>query len=321
MYHRKSGITAAIAAAAMWLAAPPAAADSWPLRPVRLLVPIGVGSAPDVAARLFAERLALRWGHPVIVENRAGADGLLGAAAFAASPDDHTLLFSPAAPISVFPLTNDKIPYDPATDFVPISSAIDTFGAIGVCAMLDAKSVAELVAVARARPGKLNWGSGGGAFATLMSGFASIAGLDMVQVGYREQNIALQDLAECRIQVFATSLTALLPLAQAGRIRILAITNARRAPIAPQVPTVIESGHPELRFEGLIGFFGARGMPSTRRDRIAADVRAVADASLRERLAAAGQVIHAGTPAEFVGEIEEQRASIAAIVRAIGRNP
>src|SRR5258708_26187113 len=204
-----------IAAATSWIVAAAAAvaADTWPQRTVRLIVPIGVGSAPDVAARLFAERLAQRWQRPVIVENRPGAEGLIGAAAFASAPDDHTLLFSPAAPISVFPVTSNKVPYDPAADFVPVSSAIVTFGSIAVCSCLKATTVAELVAIARAQPGKLNWASGGGAFPALLAGFAKTTAIEMDQISYREQNVALQDLAEGRIQVLATTLTALLPLA------------------------------------------------------------------------------------------------------------
>jgi len=319
---RQVSVRLGLAALTLGLAAGAAlAADAWPQRAVHLVVPIGVGSAPDVAARLFAERLALRWQQPVIVDNHPGAEGLVGASAFASSRDDHTLLFSPAAPISVFPLTNEKVPYDAATDFVPISSAIDTFGSIAVCSCVRASTLDELVALARAQPGTLNWGSGGGAFTTLMAGFSRTAGLDMVHIAYREQNAALRDLAEGRIQVFATTLTALLPLAQSGKVRVLAVTNARRAPIAPDIPTVVELGHPELRFEGLVGFFGTRGMPAARRERIAADIHAVADAALRDRLAAAGQLVRASTPREFAAEIEEQRAGMAAIVRTVGRTP
>jgi len=316
------GVRIALLALTLGLAASALqAADAWPQRAVHLVVPIGVGSAPDVAARLFAERLAQRWQRPVIVDNHPGAEGLVGASAFASSRDDHTLLFSPAAPISVFPLTHEKVPYDAATDFVPISSAIDTFGSIAVCSCVRAATLDELIALARAQPGTLNWGSGGGAFTTLMAGFSHGAGLDMVQVAYREQNAALRDLAEGRIHVFATTLTALLPLVQAGKVRILAVTNARRAPIAPDIPTAVEAGHPELRFEGLVGFFGARGMPAARQERIAADIRAVADDALRDRLASAGQLLRPSTPREFAAEIDEQRAGMAAIVRIVGRTP
>jgi len=294
------------------------AAEPWPQRAVRVIVPIGSGSAPDVAARLYAERLAARWKRPVVVENRPGAEGLIGATAFAATHDDHVLLFSPAAPISVFPFTQENLAYDPARDFVPISSAIDTFGSIAVSASLNVASLAELVALARAQPGKLNWSSGGGAFPTLLAGFAKTARLEVTQVSYREQNLAIQDLAEGRIQVVATTLTALLPSARAGKVRLLAVTNKRRAPIAPDVPTAREAGHGEIEFEGVIGFFGARDLPSGLRDRIASDIGAVAtDPVLGERLAIAGQIVRASTAAEFAAEIEDQRARIEAMVKLV----
>jgi tripartite-type tricarboxylate transporter receptor subunit TctC len=172
---------------------------------------------------------------------------------------------------------------------VPIASAIDTFGSLAVPASLKVESLAALVTLARARPGTLNCASGGGAFPTLLAGFTRAAGLDMVQVPYREQNLAIQDLAEGRIQCLATSLTALLPLAKTRKIRLLAVTNKRRAPAVPEVPTAVEAGYPELEFEGLVGFFGGRDMPSALRDRISGDVRAAAaDPVLAERLVAAG---------------------------------
>lgn len=298
------------------------AAEPWPQRTVRLTVPFGSGSGPDVAARLYAERLALRWQRPVIIDNRAGAEGLVGVTAFATMRDDHALLFSPAAPISVFPFTHDKLAYDPARDLVPVSSAIDTFGSIAVPASLKVASLAELVALAREQPGKLNWTTGGGAFPTLLAGFAKTNDLDVVQVSYREQNLAIQDLAEGRVQIMATTLTALLPQARAGKVRMLAVSNKRRAPMAPEVPTAAESGHRELEFEGLVGFFGGRDLSAALRDRVSADVRAVAaDPTLGARLAAAGQLARASTAEEFSAAIEEQRAGIEAIVRRIKERP
>lgn len=294
------------------------AAEPWPQRAVRLIVPFGSGSAPDVAARLYAERLAARWNRPVIVENRPGAEGVVGVTAFAGLRDDHALLFSPAAPISVFPFTHERLAYDPVRDFVPISSAVDTFGAIAVSGALKVASLAELITLARAQPGKLNWSSGGGAFPTLIAGFAKAAGLDMVEVSYREQNLAIQDLAEARIQVLATTLTPLLPAAQTGKVRLLAVTNKRRAPIAPQVPTASEAGHAELEFEGLLGFFGSRDMPEAVRDRLSVDIRAVAaEPLLAERFATAGQIPRGSTSVEFLSAIQEQRARMEAIVQLI----
>jgi tripartite-type tricarboxylate transporter receptor subunit TctC len=295
------------------------AAENWPERSVRLLVPFASGSSPDVAARLYADRLARAWHQPVIVENRPGAEGLVCAAAFAGMRNDHALLFSPAAPISVFPFTHASLGYDPTRDFVPIARAIDTFGVIAVTASLKAGSLDDLVALARARPGSLNWTDGGGAFPVLLAGFARAAGLDMAHVSHRDQNLAIQDLAEGRIEVMATTLTPLMPALRSGKVRLLAVTNNRRAPIVPQVPTTREAGYPGLEFEGLVGFFGGRDMPPALSDRISANVRSVAaDPMLVERLAAAGQVVRGSTPAEFATAIEEQRAQIEAIVRRIG---
>lgn len=294
------------------------AAEPWPQRTVRVIVPIGSGSAPDFAARLYAERLSARWKQPIIVENRPGADGLIGVSAFATMREDHVLLFSPAAPITVFPFTQEKLAYDPARDFVPVSLGIDTFGSIAISASVKAASIADLVMLARAQPGKLNWTTGGGAFPSLIAGFGKTTGIDVVQVSYRDQNLAIQDLAGGRIQVLATTLTSLLPFAHTGKIRLLAVTNKRRAPVAPEVPTAIEAGYPELEFEGLVGFFGWRDMPAPLRDRISADIRAVAvDPSVVERLATAGQLAHGSSAAEFAAAIEEQRARMQAIVRLV----
>jgi len=298
-----------------------AGSEAWPQRPVRIVVPVGVGSAPDVAARMYAQRLAALWNRPVVVENRAGADGLVGVSAYASMRDDHALLFSPAAPISVFPYTRENLGYDPVRDFVPISTGANTFGAIAVPASLKARSLDELVVLAREHPGKLNWASGGGAFPMLMGAFVKSAGLHVVEISYREQNVALQDLAEGRVQIVATTLTPLLPLVDAGKIRLLAVTNKRRATVAPQIPTAVEAGYRELAFEGLLGFFGWREMPPGLRDRLAADIAtASTDPLLVERLTAAGQVVTTSAPAEFASAIEEQRSQIESLARLIKGN-
>jgi tripartite-type tricarboxylate transporter receptor subunit TctC len=299
--------------------ATPLAAEPWPQRPVRLIVPIAAGTGSDIAARQFAERLAERWKQPVVVENRPGADGLVGTVAFAAMRDDHVLLFSPAAPISVFPQVHEKLPYDPARDIVPIASATNTFVMLAASAALKVHSLKELVALARSRPGTLNWSSGGGALTYVLGGFLTSTKLDMVSIPYREQGRALQDLASGRVHVMITVLAALLPQVSSGKVTLLAATNNKRAPIAPEVSTVTELGYPELAFEGLWGFFGPGNIPAARRDQIAADIRAIAaDSTLAERLSAIGQSAHAGTPEEFVAEIEDQRHEIASIVKMTG---
>ena len=319
---RHSGMCAAPVVAALVLCAAPSDAQPWPQRPVRVMVPIAPGSSPDVAARVFGERLGARWGKTVVVENRPGSDGLTGTAAFAAAQDDHALLFSPAAPLTVYPEIQDKLSYDPGRDVLPVSVAVETFGTVVVPASLPVTTLSELESFARARPGQLNWATGGGAFPILMAGFVKSAGLEMAQVPYRDQNIAIQDLAEGRLQVFATAMTVVLPLVQAGKVRVLAVTNKTRSPLWPDTPTAAQAGYPVLRFEGLIGVFASRDTPADRRQRIADDIRAVAaDQEVAKRLGAAGQIVSGSTPAEFATAIEEQRSNIAGIIRLIGKPP
>jgi tripartite-type tricarboxylate transporter receptor subunit TctC len=310
----------AFSAIAVWAA--PVRAELWPQRAVRVIAPFAAGSSADLAARVFSDELARLWHQPVAVENRPGADGLIGTVAFVGMHDDHVLMFSPSAPFSVFPVTHEWLPYEPTRDIVPISAATDSFSAVAVSASLKVGSLAELVTLARSRPGQLNYHAASGAFPILFAGFAKSADIDMAFVSYRESPRAVLDLAEGRIDAMLTVVTTLLPPAQAGKIRLLAVTNEKRAPIIPEVPTVIEAGHPSLAYEGLSGFFGLRDIPAERRDRIAADVRAVAaDPIISDRLRAVGLTARGSSPAEFAIAIEAQRAKIAAIAKSVGIKP
>ena len=252
-------------------------AADWPHRTVRLIAPVPAGSASDFSARLFAERLSQRWGQPVIVENRPGADGVIGVSAFLSTDDDHTLLYAISAVVTVHPITHEKLPYDPVRELVPISSASDVVLAIAASEKNSIRSLGGLVETARAQPGKLNWSSSPGLPPFVIGGFLKNSKLDITFVSYRELAPALQDLDEGRIDVLVHALTVIMPQVQSGRARLLAVASDVRVPLAPDVPTVTEAGFPELRMDGLVGFFGKRGMPDTLRDRIASDVRAVAN--------------------------------------------
>jgi len=303
------------------LAATPSIADPWPQRAVRVIVPNPPGSAVDLAARLFSERLAARWRQPVVVENRLGADGIVAATGFVNARDNHTLLFSFAGLITINPLIHEKLSYDPARDIVPISSAAVNFFAIAAAKSLNVNSLAEFLALARSQPGKLNWAATPGlpqyAFAALQKG----AGLNIPQVAYRDFAPALQDFAEGRIQALSTSLTLLLPQVQAGKAKMLLVTTRERSPLLPEVPTAQEAGHPEVTFEGVVGFYGWRDISAELKNRIAADIRAVAmDPVIGERLATAGTIVRASTPAEFAAAIEDQRIKVAAVLQSPGGN-
>ena len=297
-------------------AAAQAQAQNWPQRAVRLIVPLAPGSATDVTARLYAERLAVRWGKPVVVENKPGPDGLIAVNAFVSAIDKHTLLFSFGGPVTINPILYDNLPYDPERDLVPIVSASDSFLAIAANAALNINSLGDLQARARAEPGKLNWAATPGMPQFSFASFLKSAAINVTYIAYRDFAPALQDVTEGRISVVSTALLPLLGLGQNTSVRILAITNRRRSPAVPQVPTAIESGFPDVIGEGFQGFFGWRDMPNELRDRIAADVRAVAPDMPNERLVSLGQAVRVGTTADFVAMIEDQRNRARAVVEA-----
>jgi tripartite-type tricarboxylate transporter receptor subunit TctC len=289
-------------------------AQSWPQRPVRLIVPAGTGTAIDFAARLYAERLGEIWNKPVVIENRPGGDGITGVAAFAATNDDHTLLFAHSAPVAVQPVIHEKLPYDPARDLVPISIASDIFIVIATTEALEARSIADLVATARKQPGKLNWAAGPGLPQYVFAAFLKSTGLDMTLVSYREVPPLLQDFREGRLHVATHSLAAVRSVVQSGKARLLAVANSQRSSIVPDAPTAVESGFPALGMDGFCGFYGRRGTSDELRDKIARDVRTVAsDPKIVERLAGSGQVARAGTPAEFSAALDALRQRIAKI--------
>ena len=316
---RRLSLVAILAVASILQFATSSLAQPWPQRTVRAIVPFPPGSSPDIAARVFGERLSTRWGQAVVVENAPGADGFTGTVAFAVGRDDHSILFAPAAPISAYPLLHEKLPYDPARDAVPVVAIADTSGAIAVPASLPVATLSEFVNYANTRPNQLNWATGGGAFPILISGLLKVAKLDLTQVPYRSQNVALQDLGEGRIQMFATPMTVLLPLVQARKIRVLAVTNKTRSPLWPDVPTIAESGYPDFTFDGLIGVFAPRDTPGDRLQRLSAEIQDIAaDQTVAQRLRAAGQIVRQGTRAEFDTAINEQRSKLAAILQLVG---
>ena len=294
------------------------AAADWPHRTVRLIAPAPAGGGSDFSARLFAERLSRRWGQPVIVENRPGADGVIGVSAFLGTDDDHTLLYAISGIFTVHPITHEKLPYDPVRELVPISPTSDVVLAIAATEKKSIRSLDDLVQTARLQPGKLNWASSPGIPPFVVGGFFKNSKLDLTLVSYRDLAPALQDLGEGRIDVLVHALGVIMPQVQAGRARLLAVASEHRVTLAPDVPTVTEAGYSELRMDGVVGFFGRRGMPVALRDRIASDVRDVAsDPGIREKLAAVGQAARPGTAAEFAALLDQYHRRLADLAKTI----
>jgi tripartite-type tricarboxylate transporter receptor subunit TctC len=289
-----------------------AQAQTWPQRPVKIIVPLGPGSGVDITARLLGERLAMRWGQSVVIENRPGGDGVVAITAFTGAQDDHTLLMSPTSSFTHHAWMHDKLPYDPG-DLAPIARVSNTIVAIVVPSSSPINSLAELVAAARAEPGKLNWATITGFFDFMFEGFQKKANLQFTRVPYRNTVQAANDLAEGRIQLMMAAYAIVRPLVEAGKLKILAFTARERAAVAPDVPTAMEAGVPDLTIEGLVGLFGPRNnLSSEAVDRIAADVRELlTDSTIVSRLTATGQVVNFGTAVEFGAAIDLQRTQAA----------
>jgi tripartite-type tricarboxylate transporter receptor subunit TctC len=316
--QRLARALAVIILGALALSAAPSSAEPWPQRTVRFIVPLPPGTSTDLVARLFADRLSERWRQPVAVENRQGADGIPAVTGFVSARDNHSLLFSFAGIITINPLTYDKLPYDPARDVVPVAWVADNFIGIAVPETLKVNSLDDFVKLARSQPGKLNWAASPGIPHYVFAALQKSAGIEMMQVSYRDFRPALQDLGEGRIQAVATGVALLVPQMQAGKVKLLMVNNRQRSPQALEVPTATEAGYPELTFEGAVGLYGWRDMPTGLKERIAADVRAVAtDPTTAARVASMGSALRAGNSTEFAAVIEEQRAKIAAIAKGM----
>jgi tripartite-type tricarboxylate transporter receptor subunit TctC len=320
----RRSVLALVALLGLVTLAQPAAAQSqaWPNRPVKLILPLGPGSGTDTIARLFADRLSTRWGKPVVVENKPGGDGIIAITAFLQANDDHTLLFTATSAFTGHPYLHDKLPYDPRA-LVPAARVADTLVVLAVPESLNVKTVKELVDMARAQPGKLNAASITGLLDLVFNGFLKSQKLDIAKVPYRDPVQALNDLGEGRIQMLMTSITIVRAQVQAGRVRMLALTNAKSSSIAPNIPSVVEAGFPDLNVDGLVGFFTTKETPPSVREQIANDIRALVDADpqIAPRLAAAGQVVNPGSPAQFAAAIDEQKARAAAVGKLLDIKP
>ena len=319
MVNRVFVAFAAVVALCLLTAAPDAQAQTWPQRTVRFIVPLPPGSGMDLSARVVAERLQQKWGQPVVVENRQGADGIPAVTSFFAARDNHTFLFSFGGIVTFNHLLHEKLPYDPA-ELLPIAPVIDNFLGVSVTALLKVNTLAELVQAAKAQPGKLNWAATPGLPVYALLALQRQTSIEMANVPYRDFAPAYQDLNQGRLHVIGTGVPTQVAHHQAGTAKLLFVTNRERSPQVPDVPTAREAGFPDLTFEGVSGVYGWRDMPAEIRQRMVADVAAiVADPVFRARALKVGTVPRPGTPEEFAAAIEAQRKQVAAIHAATAK--
>jgi tripartite-type tricarboxylate transporter receptor subunit TctC len=304
----------ALVLTAMAVSLSPATAQTWPQRPVKFILPLGAGSGADIGARLIADKLSKRWGQPVVVENRPGGDGMVAINAFIGAHDDHVLWFGPSSSFIAHPYLHDKLPYDPR-ELAPLARVSSTLIAISVPASLNVNSLKELFGMARAQPGKLNWASITGATDLILRSYIKKSGLDMQRVPYRNPVEALTDTAKGRVHLYWAAYAIVQAQVKAGSVKVIAIANSAPTKLLPGVQTVAQQGYPDLTFDGL---YGARDLPASLRERIAADVKTVLDdPAIHSRLTATGQVVMPGAAAEFAASIDKQRAGLAKVVSVL----
>ena len=306
---------------ALAIAATAAAAQEYPARPIRYIVPQAPGGSSDTLARMITQRVGDGLGQPLIVDNRPGATGIIGAEVVAkANPDGHTLLQA-ATSHATNPAMQAKLPYDSVRDFTPMSLLSQQPNIWIVNPSLPVKTIKELIAYVKARPGQLNFGSSGTGGSQHLAGelLKSSAGLDMTHIPYKGSPPALIDLLAGRISIMSSTMPPVLPHLRTGKVRALAVTSARRSPALPDVPTVAESALPGYEAIAWQGLLAPAGTPRAIVSRIHAEfARVLKQPEITSRLAEQGFDPVASTPEWFAAYIKSEIAKWSKVIRAAG---
>lgn len=316
--------TTVLAAGAMFAGAlgATAAQAAFPERQVTIVVPFPPGGGTDTGTRLLAQKLQERWGQPVVVENKPGAAGAIGADIVArAKPDGYTLLMGNFGTQSINPILYPKLPYNPDTAFSAVSLVAELPQVLVVHPDLPAKDPAELVALAKGKPGELMYSSSGNGGSMHLAGalFEDAAGAKLVHVPYKGGGPAIQDLIGGHVNLSFATILESSGFIKAGKLRALAVTSAARSPALPEVPTLAETALPGFNAISWIGLLAPAGTPQEILDKVSADVRkAVLDSGIKDQLIAQGATPVGSSPAEFQALIDSDRKRYAEIIKQKG---
>jgi tripartite-type tricarboxylate transporter receptor subunit TctC len=298
-----------------------APAQGHPVKPVRIIVPYPPGGATDIFARLLGTILAETLGQQVVIEQRPGAGGVIGAEVAAKSPaDGYTLWVGQASNLAINQHLMGRLPYDPVRDFAPITLIATAPNLLVVHPSLPVHRIQDLVALAKARPGAINYASAGNGSPGHLAAayFCTLAKIDMVHIPYKGAAPALMDVMAGHASLYFTSPLSAQPLVKAGRLRQIAVTSAKRFPPLPDVPSVAEAGYP-LDISSWWGLLAPAGVPPDILARVHAEtVKALNGADVKDRLAAQGAIVATNTPEQFAAHIKSEIANWARIVKASG---
>jgi tripartite-type tricarboxylate transporter receptor subunit TctC len=299
-----------------------AQAQAYPSKPIRFVVPYPPGGPLDTVARLTAQSVSESMRQPVIVDNKPGAGGNIGADIVAkAPPDGYTILMGAVATHAINPSLYASIPYDAVRDFAPVTQLAATPNVLIVNPSVPASSVREFIAYAKANPGKLNFGSGSTGSAGHLAGelFKAQAGVEMTHVPYKGAAPAMQDLVGGQIQVMFDNLASALGQVRAGKVKALAVTTAKRTALAPELPTIAESGLPGFDISTWFGVFVPAGTPRDVVDRLHREfTRALAVPGIREKVVGLGAEPVGNRPEEFAAYIQREADKYARVIKASG---
>jgi tripartite-type tricarboxylate transporter receptor subunit TctC len=299
-----------------------AGAQAWPSKPIKWIVPFAPGGTTDILARTVGDKLAIALGVPVVIENKPGAGGGVGAEFTAkAAPDGYTIMGGTISTHAINASLYDKLPYDPVKDFVPITLIARVPNLLVVNPEVPAKDVKELIALLKANPGKYTFASSGNGTSQHLSGelFKSMAGVDMQHIPYKGSPPALQDVVGGQVTMTFDNITTAWPLAKAGKLRALAVTTAKRSSIAPDVPTLAESGLPGFEIGSWQGVFAPAGTPAPIVKRLNAEIVKILHLpDVNEKLAGLGAEIVADSPEEFAALVKAEVVKWSDVVKKSG---
>jgi tripartite-type tricarboxylate transporter receptor subunit TctC len=300
-----------------------ARAQAFPSKPIKMVVPFPAGSATDTIARVIGASVASAIGQPVLVENKAGADGAIAGAEVArAAPDGYTVMMATNSPMAAAPAMKKNPPYDPLTDFTPISDIGRYTFFIVVHPSVPAKSVAELLALAKAKPGELNYATGNTTGIVSTALFNALGGIKMTHVPYKGEPQALTDLVSGRVQVMVVSSGTSLPHIREGRLRALATTLDKRSPSLPDVPTIAEAGMPQFKLTSWAAVFGPAKMPRDAVERLNREfVAAIGRPEVQQAMEKQAFMLNGSTPEQLGTFLREQFDSYKSTMKIAGIEP